>query len=109
MAKIPKPLSPGEEEFALHCRYAGISYVREWQFCKPRGWRFDFAFLAKMVAVEIEGGTWTAGRHNRGSGYEADLEKYNQAALMGWKVLRYTPAMVHTGTAIDEVRAALGR
>ena len=105
---IPKALSKGEEEFALHCRFAGISYVREWQFCAPRRWRFDFAFLAKRVAVEIEGGIWSSGRHTRGGGYEKDLEKYNQAALMGWTVLRYTPAMVHAGTAINEVRAALG-
>jgi len=44
-----------------------------------------------MIAVEVEGGVWSRGRHVRGAGYLADLEKYNAAVVMGWRVLRYTP------------------
>ncbi len=47
-----------------------------------------------MVAVEIEGGIWTGGRHTRGKGYQGDMEKYNAAQLYGWKVLRYTPDQI---------------
>ena len=32
-----------------------------------------------------------------------DMEKYNTAAKMGWKVLRYTTAMVKRGDAINDV------
>ncbi len=100
-------MSEGEELFALHCKAEGLSPVREWSFAKPRRWRFDFAFPKEKLAVEIEGGTWIQGRHNRGSSIEKDLEKYNTAALLGWTVLRFTPAMVKSGAAINLVLEAL--
>jgi len=65
--------------------------VKEYQFCKDRKFRFDFAILEEMLAIEIEGGLYTNGRHVRGSGYIKDMEKYNRAAIEGWTVLRYTP------------------
>ena len=111
MSKIPKKLSEGEETFALHCKAEGFTSYREYVFAPPRKWRFDFAFIdscgGTRVAVEIEGGTWCQGRHNRGAGYEADIEKYNMAACMGWRVLRYTTKMVTAGTAIRQVKKAL--
>ena len=63
----------------------------EFKFCKDRKWKFDYAFEKKKVAVEQEGGIWTSGRHTRGSGFMRDLEKYNKAVLLGWRVLRYSP------------------
>ena len=100
-------MSEGEELFALHCKVKGLNPVREWAFAKPRRWRFDFCFPKEKLAVEIEGGTWINGRHNRGSSTEAEMEKYNTAALLGWTVLRFTPAMVKSGAAINLVREAL--
>ena len=76
-------------------------------FAKPRRWRFDFAWPDRMLAVEVEGGSWVAGRHTRGAGFEADCEKYNAAALAGWRVFRVTPAMIDDGRAIALVRRAL--
>jgi very-short-patch-repair endonuclease len=46
------------------------------------------------LAVEVEGGMWTRGRHVRGEGYEGDCEKYNAAVLGGWRVLRFTTGML---------------
>lgn len=43
------------------------------------------------VALEVEGGLWVYGRHSRGSGQLADLEKYSEAAILGWRVLYCTP------------------
>ncbi len=103
----PKRLSPGEEAFALHCRVEGISYCREWRFHPDRKWRFDFAFLKPMIAIEIEGGTGTYGRHQRPGGFKSDCEKYNAAAKLGWRVLRYTTGMVMAGDAINDVMEAL--
>lgn len=71
-------------------------YEREYAFAKDIGrrWRFDFAWPKEKVAVEVEGGTWTYGRHNRPSGFEGDVEKYNVAAVRGWLVLRITSEML---------------
>ncbi|MFQ5788165.1 MAG: hypothetical protein ACE5H1_09320 [Thermodesulfobacteriota bacterium] len=64
--------------------------VEEYRFDANRKWRFDFAWVIEKVAVEIEGGIWSAGRHVRGSGFIADCDKYNSAALDGWIVFRFT-------------------
>jgi len=64
-------------------------YVREHRFHPTRRWRFDVAFVEQKVAVEIDGGCWSRGRHTRGSGYIKDTEKLNAAVVQGWRVLRY--------------------
>ena len=99
MSKIPQPGSPGEEMFALHCRLEEIPVEREWRFDLTGKWRLDFAFPRENLAVEIEG----RGRHQSFGGFEKDAEKYNAAAKLGWRVLRYTPAMIMRGDAINDV------
>lgn len=75
--------------------------VREWRFHPLRKWRFDFAWPTQKVAVEVEGGIYSNGRHTRGSAFEADAEKYNTAALMGWRVFRFGPKAVQSGRAAE--------
>lgn len=72
----------------------------EYSFCPGRKWRFDFAWPVERVALEIEGGSWTGGRHVRGRGFESDCEKYNEAAVQGWRILRVTGGMVQDGRAV---------
>ena len=72
----------------------GILPEREYKFHAIRKWRFDFAFPKIMVAVEIEGGIWINGGHNRGKIYSMNMEKYNAAAEAGWIVLRYEPKKI---------------
>ncbi len=89
--------------------------VKEWSFCDDRRWRFDFALLPVSPAVisrykigiEIEGGVFTQGRHTRGAGFVKDLEKYNFATLLGWRILRFTPTHVLKGEAIAFIRRVL--
>lgn len=83
--------------------------VTEYRFAPPRRWRFDYAWPAAKVALEIEGGTWTGGRHVRGKGYERDVEKYNAAALAAWTVLRVTTGMIRDGRAFALLDAARTR
>lgn len=59
-----------------------------------KGWRFDVAWPAYKVAVEIDGGVWLRGRHNRGGGFIEDCRKLNEAARLGWIVLRGTPELI---------------
>lgn len=75
----------------------------EHRFHPVRRWRFDFAWPDQKVAVEIEGGVWTGGRHTRGKGFEGDCVKYNTAQLMGWTVLRFTTGQVKDGYAISAI------
>lgn len=103
-------MSVGEETFALHLRAAGITgFEREHRFAPPRRWRMDFADPARMIAVEIEGGTWAGGRHTRGAGFAEDCIKYSQAAILGWRVLRFTTDQVKKGIALQMVQEAIGR
>jgi very-short-patch-repair endonuclease len=74
-----------------------------------RRWRFDFAFVAERVAVEVEGGVWTNGRHTRGSGFVKDLEKYSEAAAQGWLLIRVTPKELCAASTLDRVRRALNQ
>jgi len=91
-----------------HIRYAGLpSPVREYRFNTERKWRFDFAWPALMLGVEVEGGTHTGGRHTRGTGFAKDCEKYNTAAIEGWKVLRFPTEQVKTGEALTMIEKAI--
>ncbi len=81
--------------------------VAEFIFSLPRKWRFDWAWPKHGLALEVEGGIWTGGRHNRGAGFLGDIEKYNRAAILGWKVLRCTPAQLNSGTIFETIKAAL--
>ena len=58
-------------------------------------WRFDYAFARLKVAVEVEGGVFSGGRHGRGAGYTEDLKKYNTATARGWLIFRFTPDMLN--------------
>lgn len=70
-------------------------------------WRFDFAWPELGVAVEVEGGVWSGGRHVRGAGYAADCKKYREAQLHGWIVLRFPTWEAKDGTALGVIERAL--
>ena len=92
------------------CRAAGLPEpVTEYRFHATRRWRFDYAWPNWHVALEVDGGTWVAGRHSRGAGYERDCEKLNTATLLGWRVLRFTTAMVRDGRALTVLQELLAR
>ena len=65
--------------------------VSEYRFLQTRRFRFDYCLPSIMVAIEIEGGVFTNGRHTRGVGFMNDMEKYNLATSMGWRIFRTVP------------------
>ena len=76
---------------------------------KPsRRWRFDLAWPERQLAVEIDGSVYTGGRHGGSPSAGRDLEKRNAAAVLGWRVLHFTPSQVRRGQARLWVRFALG-
>ncbi|CAB4145100.1 hypothetical protein UFOVP891_22 [uncultured Caudovirales phage] len=100
--------SSGEQLFADQLRDTKIfGWQCEYQFHCTRRWRLDFAWPEKLIAVEIEGGIWTNGRHTRGAGFEADCEKYAELSIAGWRLIRVSPGQINSGQALDWVRRAL--
>jgi very-short-patch-repair endonuclease len=81
--------------------------IAEHRFHEARKWRFDYAWPEQRVALEIEGGVYTGGRHTRGKGFEKDCEKYNAATLAGWRVFRVTTGMLNDGRALAILSEAL--
>lgn len=85
-----KPLEKNKQEIAFMLKLARIEFEEEFRFHVERKWRFDFAILDKMIAIEYEGIYSEKSRHTHVTGFVKDAEKYNEAAKLGWKVLRYT-------------------
>lgn len=94
----------------------------EHKFHPSRKWRFDYCWevirytdtpdsaevISRAgVALEVEGAVWTGGRHTSGAGFVKDMEKYNEAACMGWRVVRCQPRDLLTKSTADVVRRAL--
>jgi hypothetical protein len=85
----------------------------EYRFHANRQWRFDFCWKSLLVACEVEGGIWmkTESGFSKGHAhperFEKDCEKYNEASLYGWTIIRVTPAMVRDGRAIAWLERAL--
>lgn len=90
-----------EEAFAWQVRAGKLPQpVREYRFHPTRKFRFDFAWPDRLIAIEIEGGVWSGGRHTSGKGFTADCIKYAEAAVLGYRVLRVTGDMVKNGQAL---------
>lgn len=74
---------------------------KEFQFHPERKWRFDYAWPDHKVALEVEGGVFghtkgdgtksKKGAHSSVSGMLRDMEKYNAAAALGWRIIRVVP------------------
>jgi len=90
------------------CEVIGLPMpVKEYRFHPHRRWRFDYAWPEYKVAIEIEGGSWIYGRHNRAKGFVNDMEKYNEAVMLGWRVLRYTPEQIKANKWVDNLMKLL--
>lgn len=102
-------MSDLEETLAFQLKALGIDgFEREFKFDDSRKWRADFAWpLPTGLLVEVDGGTWTNGRHTRGKGFEEDARKHNKAALMGYVTLRFTSSQVKSGEAVDVISTYL--
>lgn len=100
-----------EADLAWQLKAEKIVYEREFRFHPKRKWRFDFSIPGfRRIAVECEGATrWGnhLGRHQTAKGMTSDCEKYNEALLLGWKVLRVTKEQIKSGQAIEWIKRLL--
>lgn len=103
--RVPSVL---EATLAAHIRFNRLPMPHEeYRFDPTRRWKFDFAWPAKKIAAECEGGTRKGGRHTRHDGYTKDCEKYNAAAMQGWKVYRFTSSQINDLSALETLRSVL--
>ena len=108
----------------------------EFKFHPTRRWRFDRAWEYHRVAVEIEGGVYgkkircqacgtlvrgvkkdgsfgraitIAGGHRGFERFMSDKEKYNEAATLGWSILRFVREDIlgQPFETVEKVRQAL--
>ena len=94
--------------FVLLCRTdLGVEVLKEYRFHPTRKWRFDYAIPSRRIAIEVEGGVWTQGRHTRPQGFLGDMEKYNTATLMGWRVFRTTPDRLISQATLRMLKSAM--
>ena len=101
MTDVNRPISEIELTFDYYWRVlAGdathIAPKPEHRFDAKRKWRFDRAWIEQRVAVELDGGVYSNGRHTRGKGFENDAEKLNAAVSDGWRVFRFTRRMLES-------------
>lgn len=85
----------------------GVECVKEYRFHTQRKWRFDYAMPDHKIALEVEGGVWSCGRHTRPQGFLGDVEKYNTATLMGWRVFRTTPSNLYRTDTLNLLKQAI--
>jgi hypothetical protein len=92
------------EEFLKGLMYRNIKAPTvEFKFHPKRLWRADCCWEEEKLIVEVDGGVWSNGRHNRGSGYIKDCEKKNTAVLMGYHVMNITHEHISNGWAFEWV------
>ena len=96
-----------EEDFLWLLKAEGLPLPdeREFKFHPNRRWRIDFCYSDLMLAVEIEGGEWVNGRHNRA--LAKDAEKYNELVLLGYRLLRFAGSQLKNGLAVAQMRRIL--
>ena len=93
----PRPISLNN--LSTMFKVLGLEPLTEYRFCDRR-WRFDYAFFREKIAVEYEGLFSAKSRHTSIKGFINDCEKYNTAAMMGWRVFRITAVNVKDGSAL---------
>lgn len=104
-----KSLPAPEKEFRFAAEEVGLGPGVRARLEKSgfKDWRFDFAWPSSMLAVEIEGGGFSGGRHTRGEGFAEDITKYDSAMRLGWTVYRCDARLVNSGRAADTVALLL--
>jgi hypothetical protein len=85
------------------CNKNGFILVSEFKFCPTRKWRSDFYIPELNTLFEYEGLTSSRkGGHQTKIGYSNNCDKYNEASLLGFKLLRYTA--LNQGNIINDLK-----
>lgn len=111
--KLPNPVM--EFCFAAEHVGAGPGVKRRLEAARLKNWRFDFAWPDQVIAgghrlaVEVEGGRYVYGRHQRPGGFSEDCRKYHEALRLGWTVYRCEDELIRSGRAVQLIATLLAR
>jgi hypothetical protein len=113
--KRPKKSDEADREFLFQCKALNLPPVfAQWRFQNSRHpssathkWRCDFVFKDQKLMVEIDGGIWVKGAHGHPVDILRNMKKQNDAMLLGFQVIRFTPAEVKNGDAVSFTQAVL--
>jgi very-short-patch-repair endonuclease len=96
-----RDLPPVEQQFAI----ANSRHPKN----KRRRYRFDFCVPDFKLLIEIDGGIWLAGggAHSHPLDIERNMRKQNDATLLGYRLIRFTPEEVTNGHAISFTQKVL--
>lgn len=116
-AKVISSLDTSEltkKVFLKLCKENGLPEpYPEYLFAKAIGrqWRIDY-FITDgeiKIALEVEGGIRTGGRHIRPEGFLGDMEKYNHLSMFGIYLIRVQPNKLNTLSTIEMIKSVLSR
>ena len=84
-----------------------IGYRRKFQFESTRNWRFDFYIVKLNLLIEIVGSPWSVGRG--GNKIANSFNKYDLAEDMGYKIQRFEPHAIESGSVIRWIKSQFER
>lgn len=92
LPKAKEAYLEAEEKFEHALGVLGIKYEKTFQFKSTKHWRFDFHLIEHRILVEISGGPWSGGRGGKLANKAWSLDRYDDAAEMGYTVVRIESA-----------------
>ena len=105
LPKAKETYLEAEEEFEHALDVLGIKYEKKFQFKSTKHWRFDFHLIEHRILVEISGGPWSGGRGGKLANKAWSLDRYDDAAEMGYTVVRIESAKIATYGLSDALKA----
>ena len=68
--------------------------VEQCKITFDRDFRWDFAWIDSLVCLDVQGGGWGRGKHNREFGMSNDFIKEALAVSLGWRVFHMTKTLI---------------
>jgi len=81
--------------------------VQEYKFHPKRKWRIDYYLPEFGLAIEVEGGSFSQGRHVRGVGFRNDITKYNEITAAGLSLIRIIPQDLNKAATFDLIKRCI--
>ena len=101
-------INEAEELLAIHLRELDTGFDPQVLYSMNRRFRADFRLYPEPILIEIQGGVYSRQAHGSISGILKDNERLNEAAIAGFRMLRFTPDQVKSGEAKETIARALG-